>query len=119
MKEVVEVNKHKAPQPQKISSSHEVQHRAHEAKIDYVVEHREEFLKLVAAAGEQSIQEVVDELGYVSSMFGVTFDEHLFKRWLHAYSPHSVDWNFNARPINFAVYQSVMAIQSRGKVVAA
>jgi hypothetical protein len=104
---------YKAPKPLKFSAKQDAQHRVHEARIDYVVEHRGEFLQLVALASKQSLQETVEETGFGASVSGRSFDEFLYERWQALYHPNAAHMNFSVRPINFEAYQSVMASAAR------
>lgn len=106
------MNKHESPQPRKFTPQQETEHRAHEARIDYVAEHRDDFLRLVAIANGQSLQEAVETLGCVARDFGRSFDEVLYLCWRSHYHPNAAHINFTVRPINFAAYQSVMAAVS-------
>ena len=111
------MNEYKAPQHRKFTPSQEAQHREHEARIDYVAEHRDQFVSLLAAASVWPLQEVVDGVGFYAHLNGQSFDEAIYKRWLVSYHPHASGWDFKAHPIDFGACLSVMAAVSTGEKV--
>jgi hypothetical protein len=106
------MERYNPPQPRKFTPAQESSHRAHETRIDYVVEHRGDFLQLVTLASDQCLQETVEETGVGAEIMGLSFDEFLYKRWRALYHPDAAHINFSVRPINFEAYQSVMASAS-------
>lgn len=102
--------KYEAPQPRKFSPAQEAAHRAHEARIDYVAAHREEFLKLCMMADRQGDRQIaVNIVGYAAHTLGMSFDEALYECWRGHYHPNAAHLDFTRSPINFQSYLSVMA----------
>jgi hypothetical protein len=114
MKGENEMNKYQAPPPIKFTAAQEAQHRAYEARMDYVAAHREDFLNLVALAYGQSIQVAVKTIGYAAHTCGHSFDEALYECWRGHYHPHAEHLNFNLKPLDFNAYLSVMAVTVAG-----
>jgi len=104
------MSKYEAPPARKFTPAQEAEHARYEAKIAYVAEHRDGFIKLIVAANQfnWSLQKVVDEIGLRAHMCGQSFDESLFWMWLGSYQPHAQDWDFHHRPLNFEVIFSVL-----------
>ncbi|OLE54194.1 MAG: hypothetical protein AUG51_09390 [Acidobacteria bacterium 13_1_20CM_3_53_8] len=100
--------KYGPPRERRFTPAQEREHRAHEARGDYVVAHLEQFLELLAAAYEWGMQEVVEAIGSVAHWQGRTFEEQLFNWWLGAFHPEESEWDFGALLINFEVYLSTL-----------
>jgi hypothetical protein len=101
------MSKYDAPTPRKFSAKQEAEHRKWEASVEYVAEHREQFLEMLAAI-EWSVEGVATH----AHAYGKTFDESLFVIWLSNYHPNAASWDFKVKSVDFSLYLKFMPLTS-------
>src|SRR2546423_13297510 len=100
--------KYGPPRERRFTPAQEREHRAHEARGDYVVAHLEQFLELLAAAYEWGMQEVVEAIGSDAHLQGRTFEEQPFNWRVRAFHPGKSERDFRALRNNFERYLSLL-----------